>query len=134
VGRFAVECLTDLAGDESPGNDTLADSIVVLPPTGIAEGQGLPQHFALAQGQPTPFAGRTVIRYALPFATGARLCIYNSTGCLVRVLHSGGERAGYHRVVWNGLDDSDRRVAGGVYYCRLEAGDFQSIKKLVKLD
>jgi hypothetical protein len=37
--------------------------------------------------------------------------------------------AGRHSVVWNATDDQSRRVAAGLYFCRMEAeGIVQHIK------
>jgi len=41
-----------------------------------------------------------------------------------------GERS---TVVWFGEDDSGRRLPSGVYFVRLEAGDFKQVEKAVLL-
>jgi flagellar hook assembly protein FlgD len=54
-------------------------------------------------------------------------------GTKVRTLVSSLENAGEHSVVWDGRDDRDKIVASGVYFYRLEAGDWKTQKKMVLL-
>jgi hypothetical protein len=42
--------------------------------------------------------------------------------------------AGYHTVVWDGNDDTGRKVPTGVYFYRLETDEFHAVRKLVKLE
>ncbi len=37
------------------------------------------------------------------------------------------------RIVWDGYDDSGRRLPAGVYFIRLDAGDYKKIEKVVLL-
>ena len=72
---------------------------------------------------PNPFNAETAITYDLDVAGDIRLAIYNLTGQLTRVLFQGGRQPGRYSVVWDGRDESDRPVASGVYFCRLEAAE-----------
>lgn len=134
VGTFVTTCYTVLSGDADPANDTVHGQVVVVPGTGIEENRALPVAWALGRPVPTPFAGNTQVRYALPRASGVTVGVYNSAGRLVRTLASGAAEAGYHTASWDGRDDAGRRVAPGVYYCRMSAGEFRAMRKLVKLD
>jgi hypothetical protein len=40
---------------------------------------------------------------------------------------------GRHNVLWNALDDAGHRVSSGVYFYRLQDGDFTATRKLVAL-
>jgi len=108
-GNFAIQA----AGVEQPENN------------------GLPRVFALDQPYPNPSASGAQIRYALPRPAMVELGVYDVTGGLVRRLAEGTQAAGYQRAAWDGCDERCRRVATGVYYCRLEAGDFVATQKLV---
>jgi flagellar hook assembly protein FlgD len=39
--------------------------------------------------------------------------------------------AGVHTYTWDGRDDQGREVASGVYFCRLQAGEFGAVERLV---
>jgi hypothetical protein len=135
VDTFNMSCFTALATDENPTNDTLNATVTVWPKTGIQEQGKLPTVFALDRARPTPFSGRTTIRFSIPRTTQASVSIYSATGALVRVLSEPQPLApNTYSLVWDGLDDQGATVSRGVYYCRMAAGEFRAMKKLVKLD
>ena len=90
----------------------------------------VPEEFGLGQNYPNPFNPSTTISFALPKASEVTIAIYNLRGQLVRTLVSQPYAAGRHKVVWDGKDVDDVRVASGVYVYRLEAKDFVATKKL----
>lgn len=102
-------------------------------PSGIAQPQrdALPPASALYQSYPNPMSSGAAIRYALPRLARVDLRIYDVAGTLVRRLLDGVRPAGFRSEHWNGCDDRGRRVAPGVYYCRLKADDFHATEKLV---
>ena len=55
-------------------------------------------------------------------------------GKLVRTLMSQECPAGSHSVDWNGRDDLGRRVASGVYFCRLSAPGVSETRKMILVD
>jgi flagellar hook assembly protein FlgD len=60
------------------------------------------------------------------------LRIYDVAGRLVRTLIDKDMSAGRNQnVVWNGLDDQNRRVSSGVYFYRLDAAGVSLTKKMV---
>ncbi|MCK4271517.1 T9SS type A sorting domain-containing protein [bacterium] len=92
-----------------------------------------PDAFCLVQNYPNPFNAVTSIQYILPRDGFVQLSIYNITGQLVRTLVSEKERAGTHRVSWNGRDDKAVSVSSGVYFYRLETESSKSMKKMLLL-
>lgn len=69
-----------------------------------------------------PFCVPADIAYQVPpelHHVRVRLCVYNITGRLIRTLVDGVRPAGRHEVQWDGLDQSGKRVSGGLYFCRL---------------
>jgi len=61
-----------------------------------------------------------------------RLRIYDAAGRWVRTLIDADMTPGWNRqVLWNGLDGSGRRVAVGVYFCKLETTAGSQSQKLV---
>lgn len=93
----------------------------------------LPDHFALEQNYPNPFNPSTTIEFALPLSADTRVTIYNVMGQQVRTLTDSYLPAGYHTVIWDGRDNFANPVASGVYLYRIDAGDFNSTKKMLLL-
>jgi flagellar hook assembly protein FlgD len=54
------------------------------------------------------------------------LSVYNLLGQKVATLVSENQNAGYHQVEWDASG-----FAGGIYYYRIEAGEFQDVKKMI---
>ncbi len=43
------------------------------------------------------------------------------------------KHVGLHNVIWNGTDNSGKNVVGGIYFYKLQAGDFIQTRKMVLL-
>jgi len=71
---------------------------------------------------PNPFNPSTTIRFELPQAGMAGICIYNIKGQLVRSFPDDNRAAGIHELVWDGKDDTGKAVGSGVYLARLATG------------
>jgi N-acetylmuramoyl-L-alanine amidase len=97
----------------------------------VDQGQLVPQEFALRLNYPNPFNPETIILYELPEAAFVALEIYDMAGRKVRDLVRGKRPAGYHRVVWDGKDDSGHPLPSAVYIYRMAAGDFEQTKRMV---
>jgi flagellar hook assembly protein FlgD len=59
------------------------------------------------------------------------LKIYNLLGQEVRTLVDEIQDPGYYTVTWDGRDGSGNEVASGLYFYRLEVGDFTAVKRMV---
>ncbi len=93
----------------------------------------LPDHFALAQNFPNPFNPVTTINYQLPQTEMVKLVIYNLYGQKIKTLVSARQTANYYSVLWNGTNDNGQSIATGIYFCRIEAGDFRAVRKILFL-
>jgi len=91
----------------------------------------IPESYALSQNYPNPFNPGTTIRYSLPQEGLTQLRVYNTLGQMVKTLVDGDQPAGEHAVYWDGTDDNGRRLSSGIYFYKLQAGDFSAAKKLV---
>lgn len=93
----------------------------------------LPTEFTLSQNVPNPFNPSTQVSFALPTAAKVNLSIYNVLGQHVKTLVDTDMRAGYQTVTWDGTDNTGHTVASGVYFYKLNAGDFTATKKMLML-
>jgi hypothetical protein len=89
-----------------------------------------PKTFSLFQNQPNPFNPTTQISYYLPKASHAKLTVYNVLGQSVRVLYDGYQEAGMQTVTWDGRNSDGVELSSGIYFYRLQAGDFNQTKKM----
>jgi hypothetical protein len=86
----------------------------------------LPWEFELLQNYPNPFNPSTTIEFELPAAAIVHLHVYDVLGRQVATVAEGVRAAGTHRVTWDAAG-----LSGGVYFSRMQVGDFTSIKKMV---
>jgi hypothetical protein len=92
----------------------------------ITTAVGVPVEFALMQNYPNPFNPSTVIEFALPKDETVSLKVYNAIGEMVTELVNSKLAAGYHTTVWDASS-----VPSGIYYCRISAGEYSSVKKMM---
>jgi len=85
----------------------------------------LPTAFSLSQNHPNPFNPSTSIEFALPAAGQVNLSVYNMLGAKVATLVNGQKAAGRYTVSFDGS-----KLASGVYFYKLEAPGFSSLKKM----
>jgi len=93
----------------------------------------IPMQYALYQNFPNPFNPVTEIQFDVPDGSVLDLVVYNLMGQQVRRLVNGEIQAGYHRVVWDGLNDRGEPVSTGVYIYSLISPSFHNTKKMVLL-
>lgn len=105
--RFAFDELTSVRGEE-----------VVY----------APKIFLLSQNYPNPFNAITNIQYQLPASSEVLLTIYDIRGYEVLRLVESEQLAGYHQIAWNATN-----VASGIYFYRIQVGDFVQTRKMFLL-
>ena len=87
-----------------------------------------PLMFELGQNYPNPFNPTTKIEYSIPRNGIVTLKVYNTLGQEVASLVNEIEETGNHKVTFNAAN-----LSSGVYYYRLQAGDFNQFKKMILL-
>ncbi|MCD6335383.1 MAG: T9SS type A sorting domain-containing protein [Candidatus Latescibacteria bacterium] len=104
-----------------------------------------PRAYALSCNYPNPFNPVTTIAFSIPqpdsrlapaseaAAVKCRLFVYNLLGQRVKILVDEVKAPGRHKVQWDGTDESGRRIASGIYFYRLMAGDFVKTRKMLLL-
>lgn len=121
--------------DCDPSNNSLQRPILAYRLVGVGEkGEAsVREVFFLLEAKPNPMCGVGEVLYQLPRDSWVEVKVYSAEGRLVRELVAEAERQGFHKVVWDGQDTFRRRVASGMYFCRLTAGDFKATNKMVLL-
>ena len=90
-----------------------------------------PSQFRLSQNYPNPFNPSTQFQYSLPESGEIELAIYDVTGHLIYMFHNGYQRKGNHNILWTGVDQNQKTVPSGVYFCQLKMESNTITKKMV---
>lgn len=86
----------------------------------------------LRANYPNPFGQKTTIAYTLAKKQQVTVEIYNVLGQRVRTLvHDEEQKRGLHRLQWRGKTRYGRPAGSGVYFYRIQAGDFTETQKMV---
>ena len=93
----------------------------------------IPTVTELAGAYPNPFNPVTRIAFSLKKKGHVSMRIYDVSGRFVRVLVNEVREAGSYEVAWDGANDGGRKTVSGVYFCRMEAGDYERTLKMVQL-
>ena len=96
--------------------------------TGINELNDAPISYSISQNYPNPFNPSTTINYSIPKEGYVKLKIYNVLAQNVATLIDGVKNAGKHQVIFHG-----ENLSSGIYFYRIEAGEYQSVKKMILL-
>ncbi|MCH8305414.1 MAG: T9SS type A sorting domain-containing protein, partial [Candidatus Marinimicrobia bacterium] len=119
--------------DTSGAADTVSIVIYVMKPVGIDNEGLIPLEYSLANNYPNPFNPQTTISYGLPRQSDLTLIIYNIMGQEIMRWDEQNIPPGFYRKTWNGRNKFGVPVVSGVYFYRIQAGDFVKTKKMVLL-
>ncbi|MCL5030393.1 MAG: T9SS type A sorting domain-containing protein [Bacteroidetes bacterium] len=84
--------------------------------------------FTLQQNYPNPFNPSTAIRYSLPQNSFVSLKVFDISGKEVSTLANEQETQGNHSIEFNA-----NNLASGIYFYRIQAGNYTDTKKLILL-
>lgn len=125
-GTATGPCVTAIAIDLS-GNTSEFSSPWIPTDVAAESADHLPAAYSLNGNSPNPFNPLTTITYQLPVAGDVNLSIYNTVGERIQTLVNGWREMGTHSVTWSPRDD---RIGSGIYFCRMESGDFSAVRKM----
>jgi len=96
-------------------------------PVSVEEDQAglLPVSFDLKQNYPNPFNPETIIEFQVLNTTPVSIKVYDLIGREIAVLVNEVKQTGTYRVSFDG-----ENLASGVYFYKMVAGDFSSVKKM----
>ncbi len=115
--------------------DDVKQSLIQLPELVAYE---IPKETQLLANYPNPFNPETWIPYRLAEDAFVTLTIYDQGGRIVRTLEVGHRIAAVYEdrskaIYWDGRNDVGERVASGVYFYHLSAGDYSATRRMVIL-
>ncbi|MBI2430336.1 MAG: T9SS type A sorting domain-containing protein [Ignavibacteriales bacterium] len=115
--------------DDRTGIHQAYASRMVFPPTSVTVlPSTIPNAFALHQNYPNPFNPSTKIRFVVPVFGFVSLKVYDLLGREVATLVKEEKRAGSYEVQWNAIGFSS-----GIYFYKLQSGNFVEIKRMVMI-
>jgi hypothetical protein len=86
----------------------------------------LPESYELKQNYPNPFNPETNIMFDLPEAAEVSIKIYNMNGRLVETFLEGFMEGGRRVLKWDAS-----KYSSGIYFCRMDAGNYIQYMKMV---
>ena len=117
---------------------TVIDAVGGAPTTINNDTVPTPKVTALLANFPNPFNPETWIPYQLARQSSVSITIYDIRGNVVRQLYLGQRRTGFYTdrsraAHWDGRNKLGERVANGVYFYVLKAGDYAATRKMLIL-
>lgn len=126
TGNYTLNIKTTGTGGMPPVH-LRSFNIRVHNPIGITPiGTNVPTKFDLLQNYPNPFNPVTNIKFDIAKTGLVKLSVYDVTGREVAELINGEIQAGSYNYDFNASN-----LASGIYFYKLEAGNFNSIKKMI---
>ena len=95
--------------------------------TGISD-SGIPSVSFLEQNYPNPFNPTTKIKYSIPELSFVTLKVYDVLGNEIATLVNKEKQSGYYEVEFNSIN-----LVSGIYFYKLQAGNFVEVKKMLLL-
>jgi hypothetical protein len=119
--------ITGAGGSSSPPNwnHGISIAIIVTPISGISKIEETANSYSLAQNFPNPFNPVTKINYSIPKSSNVIINIYDILGQKVESLVNEKQNAGIYSVDFDGS-----KLSSGIYYYKIEAGEFTSVRKM----
>lgn len=101
----------------------------IIVPTGVEELEnGVPKFYNLSQNFPNPFNPSTTIKFQIPKDGFVTLKIYDVLGKEIATLVNEEEASGNYKVDFNAS-----QLSSGIYFYRIQAGEFSQTKKMILL-
>ncbi len=91
----------------------------------------VPQEYFLSAAYPNPFNSMVRINYGLPFDSRVSIKIYDVQGREAATLVNREMKAGVYTIPWTGVDDAGNMLSSGLYFCRIQSGEFVKTRKLM---
>lgn len=94
----------------------LDEDIILTSKENTIASQVVPLTFGISEGYPNPFKEGTIIRYQIADVSKVSLKVFDVSGRVVKNLIKKEMLPGFYSIVWNGDNNNDKKLAGGVYF------------------
>jgi hypothetical protein len=108
-------------------------SVILCIPSEAKEKEGTPGEFYLKAIEPNPLRSTSTISYGLPAQSSVSITVFDTRGRMVKELYHGIQGPGNYTLQWDGRDQQGRLLTSGIYFIKMEAGAFRSVKRLLIL-
>jgi hypothetical protein len=122
-GTITIYCTG--AGGTNPPNWNNGANYSVNVVSSINQIEETATTYSLAQNFPNPFNPTTNINFSVPKSEFVKISVYDITGRLVQELVNSNLTAGKYNATWDASNYSS-----GVYFYKIQAGDFTEMKKM----
>ena len=113
-------------GESEPSNEVVVEIESSTDDTTTA-----PMVTRLNSNYPNPFNPETTISFSLQQAGPVTIEIFNIRGQKVTTLVDAHLDAGEHRIVWDSRSDRNRESGSGIYFYRMQSGEYTATKKMI---
>jgi len=96
-------------------------------------GSNLPLEYSLGKNYPNPFNPITKFSYSLPEDGRVTITVFDIQGRLVKVLIDRDQSVGYRSIAWDATNHLGRKVTTGIYFYRMQSGNFSQTRKMILL-
>jgi hypothetical protein len=101
--------------------------------TNVNDDLAIPTNLKLYQNYPNPFNPSTNIRFKLTETENVSIKVYSILGKEIKLLLEDYLPAGEYNIQWNGKDDKENLLPGGVYFIQMQVGEYRQTIKSVLL-
>ncbi|MGB5288813.1 MAG: T9SS type A sorting domain-containing protein, partial [Ignavibacteriaceae bacterium] len=95
-------------------------------PVSVEDVSVVPDNYSISQNYPNPFNPSTTIKYSIPQASFVKIKVYNTLGQVIAELVNQEIQIGNHEVSFDA-----RNLTSGIYFYRIEAGNFVETRKMI---
>jgi len=93
--------------------------------------ENMPNQYLLHQNYPNPFNPITTLRYNVPEKILVRISIFDISGNPIKMLVNEVKSAGFYSTRWDAINDKGQPISAGVYFYKIQAGNFVDTKKMI---
>jgi hypothetical protein len=133
LGDYYIGILLDRDNQVPESDETnnfMSVKITIVASSAVEEFgcHALPLDYTLSQNYPNPFNPSTTIEFALPKTEWVTLTVFNILGQQGATLVAEKLNAGAYKYEWQADN-----LPSGIYYCRLHAGEYEQVRKMILL-